>query len=121
MIDTSTVATWVDGYVRAWQSNDAADIGVLFTDDAHYYTSPFAEPWAGREAIIQGWTDRQDDPGSTTFRYEIVATTDTTAVVRGWTVYLDQPREYSNIWLVEFAPDGRCQTFTEWWMERGSE
>lgn len=49
-MDASTVAAWVDGYVRAWNTNERADIGALFTDNALYYTSPF------------------DAPGTTTFR-----------------------------------------------------
>ncbi len=27
------VSIWIDGYVRAWNSNDPQDISKLFTDD----------------------------------------------------------------------------------------
>ena len=29
-------AAWLDGYVAAWRSNDAADIGGLFSADVRY-------------------------------------------------------------------------------------
>jgi hypothetical protein len=39
-------------------------------------------------------------------------------VVRGWTRYPRLEAEYSNVWLVELAADGRCTEFIEWWVER---
>lgn len=117
-MDSSTVTAWVDQYVRAWNSNDPAEIGALFTDDASYFTGPFDAPWVGRDVIVREWLKRQDALGSTTFRYELLATTVETGVVRGWTLYHDPPTEFSNIWLVRLDPDGRCREFTEWWVDR---
>jgi uncharacterized protein (TIGR02246 family) len=117
-MDASVITAWVDAYVRAWNSNDPADIGRLFTDDALYYTGPFDEPWKGRAAIIQKWLRRQDAPGTTSFRYEVLASTFDQAVVRGWTLYHDPEREYSNVWFLRFGSDGRCREFTEWWIKR---
>ncbi len=34
------VTAWVHGYIGAWESNDPAQIGALFTDDASYLTHP---------------------------------------------------------------------------------
>jgi mRNA interferase MazF len=118
MMNSATVAAWVDGYIQAWNSNDAMDIGRLFTVDAAYYTGPFDPPWRGREAIVQNWLDRQDASGDTAFRYEILASTAETGIIRGWTQYHQPPREYSNIWLIRFDPHGQCREFTEWWLER---
>src|SRR5713226_4137404 len=115
MIDSSAVAAWVDAYVRAWNSNEPTEIGGLFSDDAAYFTGPFDAPWTGREAIVREWLGRQDAPGSTTFRYEVLATASDAGIIRGWTRYHEPPREFSNIWLVRFAADGRCREFTEWW------
>jgi uncharacterized protein (TIGR02246 family) len=117
-MDRADAAAWIDRYVRAWETNDPEDIGSLFTTDAAYYTNPFAEPWRGQDAIVRGWLSRKDEPGAATFRYEVLATTTVSAIVRGWTHYLDPPREYSNIWLIHFDQQGRCREFTEWWMAR---
>ena len=116
-MEAKDVAAWVDGYVRAWETNDPADIGRLFVDDAAYYTAPFREPWRGREAIVAGWLDRKDEPGTWTFRYEVLAIAGDLGFVRGWTRYTDPPAEYSNLWVIQLTSDGRCSEFTEWWME----
>ena len=109
------LTAWIDGYVRAWNSNDPADIGALFTADADYYTAPFRAPWSGRETIVREWLARKDEPGETRFEWAPVAVTDEVAVVRGTTGYPD--RTFSNLWLIRLDAEGRCREFTEWWME----
>lgn len=113
------VDRWIEGYVRAWTTNDTADIGALFTDDAEYRTEPWAEPWAGRDAIVAGWLDAKDDPGTWTFRSEPLALAGDTAFVRAWTDYTDgTPRRYHNLWVIRFSGDGRAASFTEWFMKQ---
>jgi uncharacterized protein (TIGR02246 family) len=118
MTDLSRVTTWIEGYVRAWSSNDPADIGGLFTEDAEYYTAPFRPPWRGREQIVAGWLGRKDEPGETTFAWHPVSITDEVAVIEGTTTYPDQT--YSNLWVIRLDADGRCREFTEWWMEHAT-
>ena len=36
------------------------------------------------------------------------------AVAVGETRYLQEGRRYANTYLLEFAADGRCSSFTEW-------
>lgn len=116
-MDSNAVERWVEGYRKAWQSNDPNDIGSLFTDDARYYTAPDREPWTGRDGIVEGWLDRKDEQGQWSFRYEFVAECDGLAFVRGWTEYVEPPKRYSNLWVIQMEGDGRCSEFTEWWME----
>jgi ketosteroid isomerase-like protein len=112
------VERWVDGYVRAWESNEAADIERLFTDDALYYTAPYREPWRGRDAIVAQWIDGADERGTWRFRYEPMAVPGDLAFVRGWTEYLDEtPRTYHNLWVIRLADGGRASEFTEWFMK----
>lgn len=116
-MDEQGLATWVDGYVRAWESNDPAAIGRLFADDAAYFNAPFREPWRGREAIVAGWLAVNDEPGTWTFRFEVLAVAEEVGFVRGWTVYQDPPTAYANLWVIRLTADGQCVEFTEWWME----
>ena len=109
---------WVEAYIRAWNSNDPDDIGALFTDDALYYTEPFAEPWRGREQIVERWLERKDEPGQTTFDWRPLVVTPEKAVVVGTATYLAPPRVYSNLWVIRLNDEGRCLEFTEWWMEQ---
>ncbi len=115
MTDLNRVSAWIEGYVRAWNSNDATDIGALFTEHAEYYTAPFDPPWRGREQIIERWLANKDEPGETTFDWRPVSITDEVAIIEGTTTYPDQT--YSNLWVIRLDVDGRCGHFTEWWME----
>ncbi|MGH2536200.1 MAG: YybH family protein [Candidatus Promineifilaceae bacterium] len=116
-MDASQITDWVEGYRRAWASNDPADIGRLFSDQAEYYTAPFRQPWRGRDAIVAGWIERQDAPGTYTFAYDVLGLFDDVGVVRGRTEYPGQkPPVYHNLWLIRLDKSGRCTSFTEWWM-----
>ncbi|TDE57168.1 nuclear transport factor 2 family protein [Nonomuraea mesophila] len=106
--------SWIEGYVRAWNSNDPDDIAALFTENAVYYAEPYSSPWQGRDAIVSEWLARQDKPGEATFEWHPVCVTDEVSVVQGVTTYPD--KTYSNLWVIRFVPDGRCREFTEWWM-----
>lgn len=110
-------SNWVAGYLRAWRSNDPADIGALFTDDAVYLTAPDAEPRRGREAIVAGWVDDADAAGSWSFEWHVVHEASGIAIVQGRTDYPAE-RDYLNLWVIRFAPDGRASEFTEWYMPR---
>ena len=118
-MEASDVKAWVDGYRKAWESNDPEDIGRLFTDDALYYTEPFHDPWRGRDAIVQGWIKQKDEPGDTEFSYEVLATAGDLAFVKGETAYsTPPPRRYSNLWVLRLDEQGRASEFTEWWMKQ---
>jgi hypothetical protein len=115
---TSRTADWMSAYQDAWTSNDPADIRALFTEDAHYRTEPYAEPWTGVDAIVSGWLELADGPGSFTFEWAPLVETAELALVQGTTRYTDGP-VYSNLWVIRFAPDGRATAFTEWYMDQG--
>lgn len=117
-MDSATLAAWVDGYVRAWRTNEPDAIARLFAADATYATGPFDEPWRGRAAIVAGWLGRRDEPGSWTFRYEVLATSPDGGVARGWATYPERREEFSNIWLIALDEQGQCTAFTEWWVQR---
>jgi SnoaL-like protein len=112
---------WIEGYVRAWNSNDPDAIGALFTDDALYHTEPFAAPWRGRAEIVEGWLERKDEQGAATFDWQPLVVTPDLSIATGTATYHEPPHIYSNLWLVRLDPDGRCREFTEWWMEHPAE
>jgi ketosteroid isomerase-like protein len=107
-------------YRKAWESNDPADIGALFTDDAVYYKEPFTGPQRGRDAIIAMWHENQDAPGATKFTWNPLSVSGGLAFVQGETDYTTV--RYSNLWVIRLAVDengvGRATEFTEWWMDQ---
>jgi uncharacterized protein (TIGR02246 family) len=95
-VDRTDVESWLERYVHAWETNDPAHIAALFTDDAQYFTAPHRDPWVGPQAIAAGWVDRKDEPGTWTFRSEVLGIEGDLAFVRGWTTYTSEP-DYSNL------------------------
>jgi hypothetical protein len=114
MTDLDRLTAWIDGYVRAWNTNDPADIGGLFSEGAAYFTAPYREPWRGRDEIVVGWLDRRDEPGDAAFEWQPLVVGEHLSVVQGVTRYATTT--YSNLWLIRLGQDGRCREFTEWWM-----
>ncbi|NEN05511.1 nuclear transport factor 2 family protein [Diaminobutyricibacter tongyongensis] len=114
---SDAIATWIDGYRRAWESNDPDDIRALFTEDASYRTEPFADPWVGHLEIVEGWLDAQDEPGAADFEWRALGRDGSLVFVEGVTEYHAGPT-YSNLWVIRLEPDGRASEFTEWWMDQ---
>ena len=117
-MDRARLERWVDGYVNAWNSNDPDDIRALFTEDATYLTGAFDPPWQGADEIVKQWIENKDEPGTTEFRYEVIAIDGGTAVIQGVTDYFEPPppRKYGNLWVVRLAADGRATYYLEFWM-----
>ena len=118
MTSLAQLTEWLDAYVRAWNTNDPADIAGLFAADATYRGAPYEPGLHGVEAIVADWLRRQDKPGETTFTWRPVAVTDEVAVVEGATAYPTQV--FRNLWVIRLDASGRCRDFTEWWMQEPS-
>ncbi|MEX1077690.1 MAG: nuclear transport factor 2 family protein [Homoserinimonas sp.] len=116
-VNRETVTRWVESYRRVWESNEPDDIRALFTEDGEYFAEPWAEPWRGQDAIVESWLEARDEPGDTTFEWEIVAVDGNNAVVRAITDYVEESTYY-NVWVIRFGDDGRATTFTEWYMKQ---
>ena len=127
------VQEWIDAYLRAWETYDPADIGVLFTDDAEYRWHPADDPEVGRDTIVHAWLNpggnasSRDEPGTYKGDLRPFAVDGSRAVVIGTCTYwkdasrAEVDRIYYNNWLLEFGDDGTCSSFTEYWMSpRGS-
>lgn len=124
------VQTWLDRYIAAWASYDPAAIGDLFTTDARYRFHPSDAGFVGRDAIVRAWIEPEadassrDEPGTWEARYEPFAVDGDRAVAVGWSRYYSDTSKsvvdfvYDNVYLLEFGPDGRCRSFTEFYVKR---
>jgi hypothetical protein len=110
------VQGWLDAYVAAWRSYDPAAIGDLFSADAAYRYHPYDEPVRGRDAIVADWLEDPDEPGSWDASYAPLLVEGDRAVATGESRYSDG-QTFSNLFVLEFDADGRCRSFTEWFME----
>ncbi len=104
---------WVAEYERAWRNGDVDGVPRLFTEDARYLVSPYAQPKVGHAEIRSFWRDDEERRFSVTA--EPVAVEGGDAVVRLEVSYLDpEPQEYRDLWILRFADDGRVEHFEEW-------
>jgi hypothetical protein len=124
-MDHSTFQRWLDDYVEAWRSYDAALIGALFSEHATYRYHPWDEGddvVEGRDAIVANWRDDRDEPGSWSAEYRPWAVDGERAVAVGVSRYFARngklAREYHNVFLCRFDEEGRCSEFTEVFLRR---
>lgn len=127
-MDHAAVQSWLDRYVEAWQRNEAGPIEALFAEDATYRFAPFGEEnvATGRKEIANAWLRNPDPPGTWEAQYEPYAVDGNRAVATGTSHYLPShprgDRVYFNVYLLEFAPDRTCSSFTELYMrEQGPD
>ena len=127
------VQAWLDAYAHAWDTYDADDVAALFTDDAEYRWHPADEPEVGRDTIVEAWLSPggnagdRDEPGTYKAEMRPYAVDGSRAVAVGTCTYWTDAarttvaRIYFNNWLLEFGDDGKCRSFTEYYMvPRGS-
>jgi hypothetical protein len=123
-----SLQAWLDAYMHAWETYDPKDVESLFSEDAEYRYHPADEPVAGRAEIVENWVNpsgdasTRDKPGTFAGAYAPFAVDGNRAVAVGVsTYYTDATRStvsriYYNSWLLEFADDGRCRSFIEYYM-----
>jgi hypothetical protein len=121
-LDREHVQDWLDRYVAAWRANEPDPIRALFTDDVRYHYQPYGDDSLveGLDALVRNWLENPDPPDSWEAKYEVYAVDNDVAVAIGWSRYLATEsapeRTYRNVFLMRFAPDGRCAEFTDVYM-----
>ena len=112
---TEQTQAWLDAYVAAWRSYDRDAIESLFTEDARYAYHPYDEPLTGPAAIASSWLDNRDEPGTWEASYAPALISGDTVIAKGESRYADG-NVFSNLFELEFNPDGRCSSFVEWYV-----
>lgn len=107
---------WVADYERAWRSPGTDRLVELFTPDASYLVSPWADLIVGLHRLAPWWEAGRDGPDEPfAMGSEVVAVEGDTAVVRVSIDYhQDPPSRWRDLWVTRFAADGRCAAFEEW-------
>ena len=76
---------------------------------------------SGATRSIESWLEEPDTPGTYQAHYEPVAVDGEVAVAVGHSSYRrsDGTTEtYENCFVMRFDDDGRCKSFTEWFIKR---
>lgn len=122
--DRAMVQRWLDAYVHAWKSYDEVEIADLWTESA-VWLYPFGTRASGRAAITAEWLAERHLFAGRGYdaTYEPIAIDGSVVVTHGRTLFFDlvsgaTQAEYDNVWILRFAPDGRCAEFHEWYAGR---
>lgn len=116
VVDREAVTRWVEAYERAWRTPGTAALAELFSPDVTYLPSPWRPAVRGLDELSRFWETGRDGPDEPfALVHEIVAVEGTTAVVRLSVDYLGpDTTRWRDLWVLEFAGDGRCTAFEEW-------
>ncbi len=117
--------TWLGDYGKAWETKSAKKAGKLFTADATYRETPYDAPFAGRKAIQDYWSGVTKDQADIKFTSEVLSVSDNKGIAH-WHATFSQPstgakNTLDGIFVMEFAADGLCQKFEEWWHFKSEE
>lgn len=121
-IDESDLIRWLERYGRAWEARDAAAAAALFTEDARYRETPWAEPFEGREGVAAYWKRVTPDQDNIEFGFEVLAVSGNTGFAQ-WSCRFrsisgDAPVELNGIFVLEFADADLVRSLREWWHVR---
>lgn len=118
-ITENDLARWLEAYGAAWETKNSADVAQLFTADALYQETPFAESFRGREAISGYWSSVTADQDEIEFQFETFAVSGATGIAQ-WSANFrsisnDAPVELNGVFVLEFADATRVHSLREWW------
>ncbi|HEY6568205.1 MAG TPA: nuclear transport factor 2 family protein [Actinomycetota bacterium] len=124
-MDHRGVQTWLDRYIEAWRTGDAAVIAELFGRDAEYRYHPADDPVVGPDKIAASWLADPDEPAGWDAWYTPFAVEGDRAVANGVSTYFNDDGSvrtvFDNVFLLVFNDEGRCTRFTEWFVQRPAD
>ena len=125
----ASVSAWLSAYLHAWETYDEADVRALFSEDIEYRWHPYDDPEKGIDDVVFAWLNpggdasRRDKPGTWTAELQPFVGNGNRAVAIGTCTYWTDAtqttidKRYFNNWLLEFDEDGKCRSFTEYYMK----
>jgi hypothetical protein len=107
------LSEWLDAYGRAWEARDAQAACDLFTDDAVYQWSPFANRLRGRVMVREALAEEFETLDKVEFGYEVLTARDRGGIVRWW--LNAEQRQLEGIFQLAFDETGLCTSLKAWW------
>ena len=113
---------WLRAYGQAWVDRNPVAAAHLFAEDVEYYETPFDEPARGTDGVRRYWAENTEVQRDVKFRHEVLAVDSSRGIARWWAEYVRPATgvraTLDGIFVLEFAPDGRCRRLMEWWHRR---
>lgn len=113
---------WLEAYGLAWERKSPDAAAALFTESASYRQTPYEEPFLGRAAIRDYWTNVTADQTGIEFSFELIAVSGMTGIAQ-WstrfrTISEDRPVELNGVFVLAFADPHLVSSLREWWHVR---
>jgi hypothetical protein len=109
---------WLVAYKFAWENRDAVTLIELFSEDAHYFATPFADAVRGSDGIAEYWKKQTTDQRDIDFRYNCVAINGFVCVARWYARFALASTatrvESRGIFVLDFNRYGECSVLREW-------
>jgi len=110
---------WLRAYQSAWEGRDAAAAARLFSVDARYYWTPLVPPQQGPAEIATVWEAAVSQQRDIRFTFDVFAVSGSAGMARWRADFTRLPDQFKvrieGVLSAEFASDGQCRVFREWW------
>ena len=125
MLTIELFESWLIEYGDCWKIGDSEGIRELFSDNAHYYETPFDDPMVGLEAIEKYWQEgARHAQKEVKFSFSGTAIAGNRGFARWSASFVRVPSEKSveieGFLEAEFTSSGLCSSFREWWHRKES-
>ena len=137
MISNQDLTRWLEAYGAAWEGRDAGAAAALFTDDAQYQETPYAEPFVGRGGVSDYWSRVTAGQRDVSFQFEPIAVSGSTGIAQ-WSAKFRSVSgdansgdansdgansdgvkvELNGVFVLEFADQAHVRSLREWWHVR---
>ena len=110
---------WLRAYQSAWEGRDAASAARLFSSDSRYYWTPLVPPQQGPAEIAAAWEAAVSQQRDIRFTFDVFAVAGLTGMATWRADFTRLPDQFrvriEGVLAAEFAADGQCRVFREWW------
>lgn len=118
-MNTDDLRSWLNAYGSAWEARSAERAAQLFSEEALYFETPYAEPFRGRAGIESYWSRVTEDQRDVHFESEALGFVGTSGVAK-WSARFKLAAngatvELNGVFLLAFDGDGLCTELREWW------
>jgi ketosteroid isomerase-like protein len=120
-LSASDAKKFLEKYKQAWQARDADLAANLFTRDARYQETPFAEPIVGREAIHDYWAEATATQEDIRFTVKTFIRSGYVLIAEWTCRYRDRSsgkrKELAGMFFADFYGN-QVRAFREYWLSR---
>ena len=118
-MNPESLSEWLTSYAQAWSVRDSLRIASLFSDDAIFQETPFADPLHGRPAIRTFWENAITDQSEVDLGFEVLSVTPNMGIAQWWASYTlistADVVKVDGIAVIGLSTHNVCTSFHQWW------